>query len=119
MAGGGDRKGGNTVRAAWKKLRRRGGETLTETLCAVLIVALSSTILATMLAAASRMNASAIDQDRTYYSELNDAETRAAGVDGTVMVTGDADGRAFSVPYAVKVHGSGDTLTTYSIKGGP
>lgn len=59
-----------------RKLSGCSGETLTETLCALLVVALSSVALATMLSVANRLNASAIQRDDVLYTGLTAAETR-------------------------------------------
>lgn len=61
---------------AWNKLTAHRGETLTYTLAAILVVALSSAVLAAMVGAASRMNATAIQQDQTLYTAVTAAETQ-------------------------------------------
>lgn len=89
-----------------KKLRSRRGETLTETLAAILIVALSSAVLAAMIGAASRMSSAVLRQDKALYDAVTAAETRpnSARADdpGTVTVTEKGSGReiaSFSVTY--------------------
>lgn len=60
-----------------RKLTFRSGETLTETLCALLAVALASVALAAMLSVANRLNASAAQRDETLYRGVTAAETRS------------------------------------------
>lgn len=86
----------------WKKLCSRRGETLTETLVAVLVVGLSSAVLAAMIGAASRLNAVAIQKDETLYAAVIAAETGqdAAAETGKVQVTVGSDTVTFgSVSY--------------------
>ncbi|MDO4516821.1 MAG: hypothetical protein Q4C76_06780 [Bacillota bacterium] len=64
----------------WNKLASRRGETLTETLVAILVVALSSAILATMIGAASRMNKTAMEKDAQLYGAVTAAETKTTEV---------------------------------------
>lgn len=70
------------------KLRSRRGETLTETLVALLVVALASVILATMIGTATRINAAAIQRDETLCQAVTAMETgtEAVATDGTVTV---------------------------------
>lgn len=73
----------------WNKLTSRRGETLTETLAAILVISLSSVVLASMLGAASRMNATAIARDKALYAAVSKADTMqaAAASPGKVAVT--------------------------------
>lgn len=59
------------------KLSGGSGETLTETLCALLVISLSSVLLAAMLSAANRLSATAVERDGLLYSGLSAAEIRA------------------------------------------
>lgn len=89
----------------------QSGETLTETLCALLAVALSSLLLATMLSAAARLNAAAIERDGAFYRGLTAAET-GGGISepGEVLVTGEELSPELS--FSVTWHGS-DGLWSY------
>lgn len=98
----------NRLRA---KLFARRGETLTETLCALLVVALASLALAAMLSAANRLNASAIERDDALYIGLTAAEGRTSTPEpGEVAVTGDG---GFSAKFAVDWYGA-DGLWAYA-----
>lgn len=95
-----------------KRLGHRG-ETLTETLVAIVIISLSSVLLASMVGAASRMNAAVLERDRVFYAELSQAERqltpRASGT-VTVRIGGEA------VEFPVTVYGAGG-LVSYALEG--
>lgn len=74
-----------------RKLRSRRGETLVETLAAILIVTLSSMALLAMLSAAARINTAAGAADAAFRTALTAAESRAAALEGgPVELTVDA-----------------------------
>lgn len=100
----------------WNKLASRRGETLTETLVAVLMVALASVLLASMLSSASRMNAAAMEKDEALYDAVTAAETGGgSGETGTVRVTlGGAALPDFNVTY---YSDAGGTLYAYGRSG--
>lgn len=84
----------------WNKLRSRKGETLTETLVALLIVGLSSVVLASMIGAASRMGIQAAERDEELREEISAAETRTgSGQSGDVTVKIDGTDINFPVSY--------------------
>lgn len=94
-----------------KKLRSRRGETLTETLAAVLLVGLASVVLASMIGAASHIRAQALEQDASLYQEIASAESRTgAGSSGFVKV----DGEQFDVTY----YGEEGQLRSYAYEKG-
>lgn len=105
------------------KLRSRKGETLTETLIAVLIVGLASVVLASMVTAASRMSAQAEERDDKLYAAVTAAEAQpdSAKVEEsdsspTVQVTvGDNSTVNFSVTYFSDEDG---TLSSYRYEKG-
>lgn len=102
-----------------RKLRARSGETLTETLCAVLVMSLSSVLLATMISAAAHMNASALEKDRALYTELTAAEARSAAKSEPKAVYVTINGT--KVTFAATYYGDKDgALTSYAVpaKGG-
>lgn len=71
------------------KLSSRRGETLTEVLCTLLVVALASVALVTMLSAASRLNASAVARDTAFYADYAAAEERTSpAAPGEVTLSG-------------------------------
>ncbi|MEF9853060.1 MAG: hypothetical protein RR879_06360 [Hydrogenoanaerobacterium sp.] len=57
-----------------KKLRCSSGETLVETLVAVLVMTCASVLFATMLLSASHMNNEAQQQDIKHYEQISAAE---------------------------------------------
>ncbi len=102
-----------------KKLRARSGETLTETLCAVLVMSLSSVLLATMISAASHMNATALEKDSALYSELTTAEEQSAAKSEPKAVEVTINGAR--VTFSATYYGDKDgALTSYAVpsKGG-
>lgn len=82
------------------KLRSRKGETLTETLVAVLLVGLASVVLASMIGAASRMGTQALERDAALYEEIIAAEARTgSGQDSGVTVKIGGTNKNFAVTY--------------------
>ena len=94
------------------KLRTQKGETLTETLVGVLIVALASVVLASMIGAASRMSAGAAERDQVLYEEITAAERRTGGETGSVTVTVDETSQSVSVTY----YGAEGKLRSYTYR---
>lgn len=77
----------------WSKLASRRGETLLETLAGVLIVGLSSAVLAGMITAAARMNSAAAAADSALYEAVTKAESGDLVGGGTTEVTVTVDGK--------------------------
>ncbi|HOQ14763.1 MAG TPA: hypothetical protein PKZ58_06735 [Bacillota bacterium] len=78
------KKSAYTVKTrAARKLRSRTGETLVETLAAILIVTFSGILLVTSIMTALKINKTAEESDAKYRAELNVAEARTDGRDGT------------------------------------
>lgn len=79
-----------------KKLKDRKGETLTESLCSLLVVLLSVTLFATLISAAARISTAAEKQSNDLYAGLFEAEAPTAdGGDShelTVTVDNGGDG---------------------------
>lgn len=67
-----------TVKTAMKKLKNRKGETLVETLVAVLVFSLSSVLMYSMAAAANDINQTAREADKVFQQQIVDVE-QAAG----------------------------------------
>lgn len=97
-----------------KKLQHTRGETLTETLCALLAVVLSSLLLAVFISAAARMNSDAQKRDHILYDALSQAERQEVpGQPGEVTVLVNGRSCSFSVSYF-----GGETFTSYRPEGG-
>ncbi len=96
-----------------EKLRGVRGETLTETLAAILIVTLSAVVLTGMAVGAVRLNRAAGTADAAYRLEVEAAERQASGSPGTVTVA--EGGRRYV--YDVTVTGGEETLASYAPAG--
>lgn len=95
-----------------RKLRSKKGESLVEVMAAILIVALSVTMLYTLLMSASAMNKRARTLSEQYQQELNTAEERANPTSGTVTVGTE------SVDVTFYAAGDDGALTAYTAEGG-
>ena len=95
-----------------QKWKSQSGETLTEALCALLIVVLSSAVMATMIATAVHLNAGADQRDQALYSELTAAEVQNSPT-GTGSVTVTSPDHFFTNHYQVSYYGSDGQLTSY------
>ncbi len=84
----------------WNKLTSHRGETLTETLVGILVVALSSVVLASMVAAASRMNSTAMAADTALYAAVTEADkgTKISTKTVTVTVKVGSESHIFTTP---------------------
>lgn len=80
-----------------RKLACARGETLVETVTAILVMALASVIFAAMVVSSTRLNAAAKTADEVYYAGLSAAETNAGTGAGTVRVEWDATYQEFTV----------------------
>lgn len=101
-----------------RKLRERSGETLVEVLIALLIIALSSFLLAVMVSTAGNIDMTTRNRDREFYEELTHADTRTveeggAPKDGNVVIA--VDGEADPIEVEVNVYG-GVGLASYAKK---
>ena len=98
------------MRRITERLRTRRGETLVETLAAILVAALSVGLLLTCVTAADRINRSARAADDDFYQQLDAAEGRTgAGGSITVDITGE-NGFTASIPAALY---GGEALRAY------
>ena len=95
------------------KLRSQKGETLTETLVGVLLVALASVVLAAMIGAACRMNIKAKVRDEALYAEITAAESRTGGETGSVTVKVDGTEEK---SVQVKYYGAEGKLRSYAYR---
>lgn len=71
-----------------RKLRNQRGETLSETLCAILVVGLAVALLAGLISAASRLDRKAAQANAALYQAVSQAEGAAdSGTPGQITVT--------------------------------
>lgn len=100
-----------------KKLKERSGETLVETLVAILVIALASLLLAAMVSSSGSIDMSAREKDAEFYKGLSDVELKEDAetvADGKVIFRYDGDETETAPVDAYK----GDGLYSYSQKGG-
>ncbi len=95
--------------------RRKSGETLTETLIAMLIIGLSSVLFLTMVGASGRIFRTAKEQYKTVYDKIAEADTRDTECSnndamGEVKVVGSS-----SVTVNVKWYGDTDYVFSYEV----
>ena len=98
------------------KLGGSRGETLVETLAAILVAALSVGLLLGGVAVSVQLNRQAEESDRTFYDTLTAAENRTAPVtttESTPSVTVEEGEKSASIP--VQVYG-GEGLWSYALK---
>ena len=96
-----------------RKLKKSSGETLVETLVAILIVTLSSLLFLQMTMTSLNISGEAKKMDTDYQASLSAAEEQKTKIaTGTITVSG----RDYSVTY----YGTGETgaLTAYSGEAG-
>ena len=96
-----------------KKLRSRCGETLVEVLCALAIVALCTVVFATMISAASDMNAETVNGNSEMFAALSSAETGADAI-GTGAVKYSVDGGAEQT-VSVTYYGADGMAVSYDV----
>lgn len=97
------------------KLHSSGGETLVETLTAIVVVVFSSLLLLMSAAVATRFNQSAKRLSQAYQTALSQAELRTADPrTGTVTITG-KDGKEQQI--TVDYYTGDNTLTSYTKEG--
>lgn len=89
------------------KLRSRRGETLVETLVAILVSALSVVLLVGGITAAAQINRRAAEQDGDFYGQLTAAEEQAAPVE-TFTVTAVDQGSGLDAEIPASLYGEGD-----------
>lgn len=72
------------MQKAFGKITERCGETLTEALVAILIIAVISGAFAALIGASGRMNQKAKDQKKELYEQISKVEMRIGGEEGTI-----------------------------------
>ena len=104
------------------KLRSRRGESLTETLCAILILALAATMFVVMARSAVNLSRKATEATAALYKELTTAETQSGtGGAGEVEVHIDVAGMDLpivdvEVTAPVRVFGAEAALQSYALE---
>ena len=96
-----------------KKLQNNHGETLIEVLAAVLISALSVTLLLSCVVFSSKNDTKAKAIDSSYYAGLSDADAQAAASIGIGIVTITREGVASAAAPTVAVYG-GEGIYSYT-----
>ena len=99
----------------WSRLRDERGESLTETLVSVLIIALGLTLLASMVTAAGKL----IRKSQSYYQESTAVRNAIEGQDGTHTGDGtDLSVTVTPVQGSLSFAGNGEVLTDDATLGG-
>ena len=100
-----------------RKIKSGSGETLVETLAAILLIAVTSAAFLQMALSSVRGSAAAKQADSLFRQSLSAAERQETGA-GTGSVT--VDGRTYAVDYysAGGAGGSGGRLVSYAAEGG-
>lgn len=93
-----------------KKLRSARGETLVEVLCAILIGALSVSLLFSTVMVSIRIDQSAKAADESLATDLSNAEVRGTEV-GSSMVTVKIKNTEITTDVAVILYGGQDVLS--------
>ncbi len=104
------------MRRAVRSRRGRAGETLAETLVAMLIIGLSSVLFVTMVGAAGRIFQTAKTGYKTICDNVTAAEKQEGdGVTsiGKITVAGTEEGSSSSVEVDVKWYGEEDSVLSY------
>jgi len=97
------------------KLRGTTGETLVESLVAILVCAISAVMLVVATTSGARMNAAAQARDEALQSAQATAEQRLGdSATQTVAVTS-GGAKVGTVDYTVEAYGSTETLTAYAL----
>lgn len=94
-----------------RRLKNRGGETITEVLVALLISALALTMLAAMIAAATRM----VDQSRKSLDDYYKAENNLAALSGAPSGTGRATLSGEETGWDVTYYSDGNGAVSYKL----
>lgn len=94
------------------KLRSRRGETLIETLAAILVVVLTSTFFLTAVIATGKINQTTGTSDDSLRTAQESVEKKEIGTDGSITVT--VGGK--STTYDVEFYGDSDSLQGYERK---
>ncbi len=94
------------------KLKSKRGETIVETLVAILIVVLTSSFFLTAVIATEKINKTANSADNSFRAAQEQVEKRENKQDGTVTITVGNQSKT----YDVEVYGDGEALQGYTLK---
>lgn len=97
-----------------KRFGKSKGETLVETLSAVLIVALTSVLLLSLTMTSAKLNRQSAEFGKRFQTELAAAEQGGGDRKGTVTILVPGNEYKYDVVYS----GSQDQLFSYETKGG-
>lgn len=96
------------------------GETLVETLCAILIAALSIALLFACVVASNRINSQANAADANYYNTLSGAEKYGTKIQDATITISVSEPSASSASFPVELYsGDGAGKKIYSYKEAP
>ena len=103
-----------------KKLNSQSGESIAETLFAVLVAAIALTMLAGMITATANMVKKSEDKMDTYYTESRKLEEIGAGSELSLSITGVDDIKIEGIPVYSAKNGTFQKtpVTAYRPKGG-
>jgi type II secretory pathway pseudopilin PulG len=94
------------------KLKSKRGETIVETLVAILIVVLTSSFFLTAVIATAKINKTANSADNSFRAAQEQVEKQENKQDGTVTITVGNQSKT----YDVEVYGDGEELQGYTLK---
>ena len=94
-----------------KRLRSKRGETLVETLAAILVFSLASIMLFSMLSSAADINRTVQETREKNEQELESIERQTGGTAGSVLI--EFEGKD-PIPVTVTEYGSGEAGAFYS-----
>lgn len=97
-----------------KLIQNKKGETLLETLVAILILTVSAMLLAEVTASSTRINLDAEKVDKKYREDLEQVEKRETPISGEVTIQ--SGGTTYT--YNVNYYGDKSGFTSYATKEG-
>lgn len=97
-----------------KLIQNKKGETLLETLVAILILTVSAMLLAEVTASSTRINLDAEKVDKKYREDLEKVEKRETPISGEVTIQ--SGGTTYT--YNVNYYGDSSGFTSYATKEG-
>ncbi len=108
------------MKALFRKLKNKAGESLIETLCAILIFTMASVVMFTMVNTAANINKQVKEMDAKNQAHMIAVEKgEASAKNGTAVITFNMDGSPV-VSTRVDVYGGKDgSLYTYFVQPAP
>jgi len=98
-----------------KKLRSSCGESIVETLAAILVITFAGLFLFASIITAARINKTVEDTNAEFHTQLLTAEQQSGNLDGTVTIR---DSGLFIATLDVEYTGGSGQLTSYRIAEG-